>query len=549
MIDEATLLISTSNAGYNNIILYLTLYFFITILSNFFGFVSNYIKKISAEELNKNISALVLDKICELDVIQFDNSKIYDDIQKVNEESGSRFMSFLGTTTEFVKNIISLVGNITIFMTFSPAIIILCLICTIPTFFINFKLTSKEFTLYNKRFEDKRLALYLKSICIKNENIKEMKILGIGKYFKKIIVDIYEKYINEDKLIRKDFLKILTLADILESTPIYILNIYTLIIGIKQKLTIGNITMYISTIESFKYSINSILMGVIDIYEEKLYIESLLSLLELKPISNKLDEKRKREFNKEFKNIEFKNVWFKYPGAIDFALKNINIRIEKGKSYALVGMNGSGKTTLIKLLSMLYLPTEGDIYIDSVNIKEFNKESIYKNIGVIFQDFLRYPLDVAKNIGIGNIANIENINMIKNMAVKSGANEFVENLPRKYNTQLQKEWTEGVDLSLGEWQKLAISRAFMADSSILILDEPTASLDAVAECEIFKTFKDMIDGKTSILIAHRFSTVKLADKIFVIKDGVIIEEGSHEELIEINGLYENLYSIQAEVYN
>ncbi|CDM67997.1 putative ABC transporter ATP-binding protein [Clostridium bornimense] len=529
------------------IIFFLAIYLFVIIIENLLTYVTNYLKKMLSEYLNKYISKVTMEKIATLDLIQFDDAKIYDDLQKVNDESVSRSVEFLSILIELIKNVIGLIGTITIFLTFNPIIIILCIFTTIPMFYISISASKKEFSLYNERLEKRRLVMQLRSIFIKNENIKEMKIFGIGTYFKNFMLDVYQKYIDEDKVVRKKFLKSFALGITFENMISYAIKLYTILVSINKKASIGSITMYISGIDTVQNSMITILNIVSELYENELYMKSLFNILELQP-KYKISNEKKIIFNREFKEIEFRNVWFKYPNKDQYALKNINLKIQANKTYSLVGMNGSGKTTLIKLLSMLYLPDKGDIYIDGINIKNYDRESIYKNIAVVFQDFLRYPLDVAKNIGLGNIDEIDNINYIMEAAKKSGAAEFIENLPNKYNTQLQKEWSEGVDLSLGQWQKLAISRAFMADRSILILDEPTASLDAVAEYEIFKSFKEIIDGRTCILISHRFSTVKLADEILVIKDGEIIEQGTHEELSKSNGLYEKLYSMQSESY-
>ncbi len=547
-IDQVTEIISSNSQDFSKAVFWLIIHFIVIILSNFIGKLSNYLQRMESDYLNKYTSDLVMDKVSELDLIQFDNPKIYDNIQKINNESVSRLMNILNTFVSFIKNLTVLLGTMTIFLMFNPIIVILCFFSTVPMFFVTVKILLKQFSLYNKRLEKLRLVLYLKTMFVKNENIKEMKIYSIGKYLKNIIITIYQQYINEDKKIRKEFLRDITITDILENTISYGLKIYILIIAIKKYYTIGDLTMYITGIERFQSSISTLLETITSLYEDNLYIDSLFSLLELEPENNNKDYPNKILFDNNFKIIEFRNVWFKYPNAENYVLKNINLEIKSDTVYSLVGMNGSGKTTLIKLLTRLYAPTKGDIYIDGINIKNYDDKSIYKNIGVVFQDFIKFPFDIEKNIGLGNVQNINNLQMIRDAAYKSGAYKFIDQFSQKYKTKLQKEWTGGVDLSLGQWQKLAIARAFMTDGSILVLDEPTASLDAAAEYEIFKTFRKMVKGRTCILIAHRFSTVKLADKIFVIKDGEIIEEGSHESLTKINGEYDKLYEMQAQSY-
>ncbi|MBZ9626339.1 ABC transporter ATP-binding protein/permease [Clostridium sp. FP2] len=548
-INEAALILSGNSHNFNKAIIWIILHFIATSLDGFLRKLLSYLTKIHADYLNKYTSDLIMEKISKLDMEKFDNPSIYNDIQKINNESVSRSISILNGIVSFIKNITILLGTISIFFMFNPIIIILCFISVIPMFFVRIRILKKQFSLYNGRLEQLRLVLYLKSFFIKNENVKEMKIYGIGKYFKNIILNIYQEYIEEDKKIRKKFLKELTITDILENTISYGFKIYIFLVTIKKKYGIGDLTMYIVSIQRFQSSIEEILDTISELYEDNLYINSLFVLLDLKEEQEEKNNCDKIMFNYDFEIIEFKNVWFRYPNTKEYVLKNVNLEIKSKNVYSFVGLNGSGKTTLIKLLIGLYYPTKGEINIDGINIKNYDKESIYKNVSAIFQDFIKFPLAVKENIGLGDILNINNIDVIKNSAYKSGANKFIEQLPQKYETRLQKEWTGGVDLSLGQWQKLAIARAFMRDSTILVLDEPTASLDAFAEYEIFKTFREGVKGKTCILIAHRFSTVKLADKIFVIKDGEIIEEGSHEKLIEIKGEYYSLYKMQAEAYS
>ena len=355
----------------------------------------------------------------------------------------------------------------------------------------------------------------------------------------------YDKYIKEDKVIRKRYIRKQSITDIIQNITSYILRFFILFNVLKKQMTIGDLTMYIQAMENLESSIYLIMDIIATLYTDNLYIENLIELINTMPNN----ENNYLEFPGSFRVIEFKNVSFKYPSADKYSLKNVNLKIEDQKAYALVGENGSGKTTLIKLLMRLYDPTEGEILIDGINIKEYSKESIYKKIGVIFQDYIKYPLDVQANIGIGFVEEIENWNRMLRASEKSKADIFISQLPQKYHSFLNKEYDEGMELSIGQWQKIAISRAYMnEDAAILILDEPSAALDPKAEYEMFHDFKQLTPNKASILITHRFSNVKLADKIFVMRDGELIEEGTHDQLISINSVYRELYNMQAESY-
>lgn len=506
----------------------------------------DYSKKMYTDYLNKYISNLMMMKVCEIEPIYFDNSEIYDNIQKINNESVMRISNILDVLISIFKNTTIFLGTISIISTFDTSIVFLCIVGAIPMFVVSLRILSEQFEIYNKRIENLRLVLYLKEMFIKNENIKEIKIYNAGIYLKDKILNIYEKYIKEDKKIRRRFLRNITISEVMDSFISYVLKIYVLL---KTKYNgIGDLVMFFNSMDRLQSSVSTILDTLSSLYESNLYIESLFKLLELDNLTNTETIDAKLKFDRAFKSIEFKNVWFKYTNCDEFVLKNINLSIECNRVYSLVGLNGSGKTTLIKLLTGLYEPTKGEIYIDGINIKRYDKKSIYKNIAVVFQDFIKFPLDVKTNIGLGAIENIDNIEVIRESAKKSGAHKFIQKLPNGYKTRLQREWSNGVDLSLGQWQKIAISRAIVNDAQLLVLDEPTASLDPLSEYELFTQFKDMVENKTAILISHRFSTVKLADYIIVIKEGQIVEEGSHKELIELDGEYSTLYNTQAESY-
>lgn len=308
-------------------------------------------------------------------------------------------------------------------------------------------------------------------------------------------------------------------------------------------MTIGDWTLYISAIDNFKNSISGVLSVITTIYEDGLYVNNFFDLMKLDTENNAA-----LKFNTCFKKIVFENVWFKYPETDQYIIKGIDLEIEKGKNYAIVGLNGSGKTTILKLLLRLYVPTKGRILVDDADIMDIQEDDYYNYVAAVFQDYIKYPVTVRENIALGDINRLDDEYHIKEAAKKSGIYSYISSLKNEFNTQLQMEWTNATELSLGQWQKLAISRALFKNAMIVILDEPTASLDPIAEAEISDNIRTLMEGKTCILIAHRFSTVKLVDNIYVLKDGNIEEFGSHDELMEKNGEYARLYNIQAQGY-
>lgn len=517
----------------------------VKILTGLLNRINTYLQRMQQEYMNKYISNIIMEKVNELDMTFFDEAYTYDLIEKVNQDSISRCISMLNMMITLVQNITKLFGTVTIILVFDPMIALLCFLATIPIFMVSIAISKEQYLIFVKRMPEIRYVDSLKDLPIQYNNIKELKLFRAVPYIQNIMNTTYDKYIKEDKVIRKRYIRKQSITDIIQNITSYILRFFILFNVLKKQMTIGDLTMYIQAMENLESSIYLIMDIIATLYTDNLYIENLIELINTMPNN----ENNYLEFPGSFRVIEFKNVSFKYPSADKYSLKNVNLKIEDQKAYALVGENGSGKTTLIKLLMRLYDPTEGEILIDGINIKEYSKESIYKKIGVIFQDYIKYPLDVQANIGIGFVEEIENWNRMLRASEKSKADIFISQLPQKYHSFLNKEYDEGMELSIGQWQKIAISRAYMnEDAAILILDEPSAALDPKAEYEMFHDFKQLTPNKASILITHRFSNVKLADKIFVMRDGELIEEGTHDQLISINSVYRELYNMQAESY-
>lgn len=531
----------------NQIFIWLLLQLAFAVLSKILNQLNEYLCNVQEKLLNIYITDLILEKVNQLDLSYFEDPEFYDKIEKSNSEFADRAIATLETIVQMLKNLTSLSGAIAIVLMLNPIIIIISLFTTIPMFYANLNISQKKYNIFNERVHEVRFAWCLQRDFINYNFIKEIKLNRLGNYFKNIILSIYNKHFEQDKVIGKQQIRDLTIIDIINNIVSYAFKLYVVYITIMRGLTIGSMTMYIAALVNMDQSIRGILNSFAYIHSNSLYTDNLFSVLNLNSkIHN--DSNLPSFDNTIIKSIEFRNVSFKYPNTEKYVLRNIDLEIKAGQTCALVGLNGSGKTTLVKLLARLYDPDEGAIYIDGKDIKEYNVETLYKNINIVFQDFMKYPFTVKQNIGFGNIEKSEDIELIKYAAEKSGAAEFIEGLPEKYDTKLDKMWSGGVELSLGQWQKLAISRAFMSDASILILDEPTASLDAKSEYELFQNFKELTQNTTCMLISHRFSTVKMADLICVIENGAIVESGDHSCLMQYNGLYAKLFNMQAEAY-
>jgi ATP-binding cassette subfamily B protein len=312
-------------------------------------------------------------------------------------------------------------------------------------------------------------------------------------------------------------------------------------------ITLGAMTMYLSIFRSSQNVFQTLFFGLSDLYENALFMSNLFAFLDLKPqmpvTANPIALPRPIVHG-----LEFRHVSFKYPDRGAYALRDVSLTIRPGEKIALVGANGAGKTTFVKLLTRLYDPSEGQVLIDGIDLREVDPKELQKRIGVIFQDFVRYHLPVRENIGFGQIDELENEARIIDSATRAGADATIRGLPQGYDTMLGKWFERGNDLSGGEWQKVALARAFMREAEVLVLDEPTAALDAMNEYAIFQRFRELTDNKIALLISHRFSTVRMADRIVVLEDGHIIETGTHAELLALGGEYAKLFTIQAEGY-
>lgn len=522
----------------------LLLHCFVIILMDYMNQLAVYFQETQRDYLNKYILDITMEKISELDMIHFDNPEIYDKIEKVNNESTQRTISLLSLMVVFVRASTTLIGTIIILGKINIFFVILCFLSCIPMFIVSTRNSLKKYSLFNNRMEKMRLVYALKYLLARYENIKEIKIFRLGQYIKRMAIDVYTKNLKEDIIVRKRYLRNISFSDIVQNIISYGFKLYILLKVLFGKIyTIGDLSMFIAAIESFQSSLQNLLQAASDLYVDGLYLQNLFSLLSIKT-----EKRGSLKFNENFQEIVFEDVWFQYPGADRYIIKGINCKFEAGKSYCIVGLNGSGKTTIIKLLTKLYEPSKGRILVDGVDLKEISIDSYYQNIGVIFQDFVKYPFNVMQNIGVGKIEEINHRNLIESASKLTGADKFIERLPNSYDTILQKEWSDGTELSLGQWQKIAISRAYMSDSPIVVLDEPTASLDAESEFEVYRQFENLMTDKLCVLISHRLSVNKLVECVYYLENGKIVEEGSHFELLEAGGKYKAYYEMQASSY-
>ena len=496
--------------------------------------------------LGNKINVMILEKALSLELGHFEDSEYYDKLVRARREASSRPLSLIVKTFDLFRDVITLVTIGIFLFQFSAWASILLLIAGVPAFAAENKFSGEAFRNQRRRSAERRLQVYLEMVLTREDGVKEVKLFQLGKHFLKRYIDIFNRIYREDKSLVLRRTAWGYIFGLLASLSFYFAYGWVGFSAILGVITIGQMTMYIAQFRIGQNAVTSSLTAINGMYEDNLYLSNLDEYMnhEVPELSG-----TKAYGPIRGDGVRFEDVSFIYPGSAKPALDKISIHIKPGESLAIVGENGSGKTTLIKLLTRLYKPTSGRIFLEGLDLEEWDIDVLRKKVGVIFQDFNRYQLVVGENIGIGDIKDTDDLGRIQEAAQKGMADSFIKDLPDAYSTQLGAWFKNGRELSGGQWQKIALSRAFMRKSAdILVLDEPTAAIDAKAEAEIFAHFRELTKNRISIIISHRFSTVRMADHIIVFEKGRVVEEGSHPELIEKQGIYENLFELQAQGY-
>ena len=496
--------------------------------------------------LGQRVNVMILEKAMTLELAHFEDSEFYDKLTQARREASSRPLSLVNRTFGLVQNAISLTSYSVLLFAFSPWAVVILVAAGLPSFFAEAKFSGDAFRLFRWRSPDTRMQMYLETVIAREDGVKEVKLFQLGPRLLQRYRDIFKKLFVEDRklTIRRDtwgFL--LGLVSICALYAAYGWIVMTAIVG---AITLGAMTMYLVLFRQGQSAVAAILSSVSGMYEDNLYLSNLYEYLEQPVPTRRGNAVRGPEPER---GLEFENVSFTYAGAKEKALNNISLQIKPGESLALVGENGSGKTTLIKLLTRLYDPTAGRILLDGLDLQEWDVEALRQRVGVIFQDFGRYQFSVGENIGAGDVRHIDDKERWQEAATTGLAAPFIEEMPDSYETQLGRWFKGGRELSGGQWQKIALSRAFMrSEADILVLDEPTAAMDASSEAEVFEHFRTASSSKMTILISHRFSTVRAAAQIVVIHQGEILERGTHESLLAEDGQYAHLFKLQARGY-
>ncbi len=498
-------------------------------------------------DLFANTSSIrLMEHAATLDLEQFEQSDFYDKLEKARRQTLQRTV-LMTQVLSVLQDSVSLISLAAGLIFFNPWLILLLIISVIPSFLGESHFNSRSYSLVQGYTPERRELDYLRHTAASDETAKEVKLFGLSEFLSKRFKKLSDEYYEANKSLSVKRASVGMALSIISTAGYY--SAYVLIIfkTVAGDISLGELTFLSGSFARMRGLMEGILSRLASIAQGAMYLEDFYRFFEIEPSIK--TEQNSIPFPKQIKaGFRFENVGFKYPNTDIWALRNISFELKPGEKIALVGENGSGKTTLVKLLSRLYDPSEGIIYLDNLPLNQYDLQSLRDSIGVIFQDFVKFQFTAGMNIATGKIDERDNQGKIERAAELSLASDVVERLPAGYEQMIGRRFSKGVDLSGGQWQKIALGRAYMRDSQIVILDEPTAALDARAEHEVFERFASLSEGKMAVIISHRFSTVRMADRIIVLKHGKLIEEGNHAELIQSKGLYADLFALQAKGY-
>jgi ATP-binding cassette subfamily B protein len=520
--------------------------FSLAVLGGVLGRVVDYYDAVLADRYTRHVSIEVMEHASKLDLQAYEDPVFYDRLERARVQATDR-LGMIQSIGRLFQQAVTTISLSVAILWYSPWLLLILVACLLPAFLGE---SHFAFLSYAKNFRQtpaRRQLDYLRQLGGSKEAAKELKLFDLSDFFTRRFVTLWNGILDENLALNRKRLIAVSLLSILSTGGYYGAYLWVIFRTVTGVFTIGTLTFLTQSIMNASSNISQIFSTLSSIADQALFLTDLLAFFEMKPsVSSKPNAlPAPRPIRKGF---EFQNVRFSYPGTDRLILDDLNMQIEPGERIALIGQNGQGKTTIVKLITRLYDPTGGRILLDGVDLREYQIEDLCSQTGVIFQDFMRYEMTARENIAVGRIEYLGDDQRIQAAAQKSLADGVIERLAGRYEQMLGRRFESGVDLSGGEWQKLALARAYLRDAQVLILDEPTAALDARAEFEVFQRFNELTTGKMALFISHRFSTVRMAERIIVLENGRISEEGGHDQLMARGGTYADMFELQAASY-
>jgi len=528
----------------------------IVIVGELLARASSLVESLLGDLFSNRISVRLMQHAATLDLAQFEDPEFYDHLERARRQTVGR-IGLIAQLLGLAQDALTLITLSAALLAFSPWLMVLLVIAIVPSFLGETRFAAMEYSLLFRWTPERRQLDYLRWVGASDDTAKEVQLFGLAEWLTERYRVLSDRWYAENRKLATRKAVVSSVLSFIGTIGYYAAYIVIIARAIAGSITLGSLTFLAASFSRGRDLIQRLLLGASAIYEQGLYLRDLFLFFEMKPTISSPPGAPPvpRPIRRGF---VFENVGFKYAGSERWAVRHVSFTLGPGERIALVGENGAGKTTLTKLLARLYDPTEGRILLDGVDLREYDLTSLRREIGVIFQDFVRYDMRFDENVGVGEIESVRGYldngasaaapEPLVHAADQSLASSLLPRLPAGYRQMLGRRFEDGVDLSGGEWQKVALARAYMRDAQVLILDEPTAALDARAEYEVFKRFSELMAGRMGVLISHRFSTVRMADRIVVLKGGEVVEQGTHENLVDAGGLYSELFGMQAVGY-